>query len=204
MKQPNDLSQVDFDVADLEATKGTGLIENKGKGLVMLSRPEAPEKDLQSVLSLSKAWDCTVLLGRGRCLPRAARPRPPEAQRAVLRLLPSAGVHEVILIATSHRVGTFDDTSKSRMQPALHYEKLDRGQRRTGVAQLPEPPEVPRAPRRSTTTSSTILFCVTPSVAVNYTHLKQSLKIQGKFDKYLKDIREGISDEQMARDDGAR
>ncbi|RYO77564.1 hypothetical protein DL766_005035 [Monosporascus sp. MC13-8B] len=38
----------------------------------------------------------------------------------------------------------------------------------------------------------------------NYTHLKQSLKIQGKFNKYLKGIREGVSDEQMARDKGVR
>ncbi|KAF2802194.1 P-loop containing nucleoside triphosphate hydrolase protein [Mytilinidion resinicola] len=39
---------------------------------------------------------------------------------------------------------------------------------------------------------------------MNYSHIKHVIKVSGKFDKYLNTVREGLSDDQIARDDGVR
>ncbi|RYP64308.1 hypothetical protein DL769_006723 [Monosporascus sp. CRB-8-3] len=167
-----------------------------------ISKPEAADKYLQSVLSLSRTWDCTALLDEAECSPTTAG-------------------------SSSRRRtawGTFDDAFKSRMQLALHYEKLDRRQRRQVlgnfqnhlkslgggdidyddvecyVSELAEYAINGREIRNSITTARKLAQF--KGEKMNYTHLKQSPKIQSRFDRYLKDIREGILDEQTARDEG--
>ena len=39
---------------------------------------------------------------------------------------------------------------------------------------------------------------------MNYSHLKHVIKVSSKFDSYLNTVREGLSDDQIARDDGVR
>lgn len=39
---------------------------------------------------------------------------------------------------------------------------------------------------------------------MNYGHLKHVIKVSSKFDDYLNTVREGLSDDQIARDDGIR
>jgi SpoVK/Ycf46/Vps4 family AAA+-type ATPase len=41
-------------------------------------------------------------------------------------------------------------------------------------------------------------------VPMNYGHLKHVIKVSSKFDSYLNTVREGLSDDQIARDDGVR
>ncbi|RYP52279.1 hypothetical protein DL768_002491 [Monosporascus sp. mg162] len=86
--------------------------------------------------------------------------------------------HDEILIATSNRAGTSDDAFKPRMQLALHYEKLGRGQR----SELAEYASNGREIRNSITTARKLAQFKGRNT--NCTHLKQSLKIHGKFDKY--------------------
>ncbi|RYP92875.1 hypothetical protein DL770_001046 [Monosporascus sp. CRB-9-2] len=86
----------------LEATKATDLIENKGNGLVMLLREVILEQ-------------------------RSLNDLKPDALFSVF--LPVPVYRDGILVAASNRAGTFADAFKARMQLVLHYEKLDRGQR---------------------------------------------------------------------------
>ena len=39
---------------------------------------------------------------------------------------------------------------------------------------------------------------------MNYSHLRHVIKVSSKFDSYLNTVREGLSDDQIARDDGVR
>ena len=86
--------------------------------------PTEVVKHLESVLYLGKIWDCVVLLDEADVY-LEERSMESMARNALffvfLRVLE---YHEGILILTSNRFGTFDESFKSRIQLALHYEKL--------------------------------------------------------------------------------
>jgi hypothetical protein len=95
------------------------------------TRPEAVEKYLESVLHLGKIWDCVVLLDEADVFLEQRTLTDLDRNALVSVFLRVLEYYEGILILTSNRVGTFDEAFKSRIQLALHYESLNKSQRRT-------------------------------------------------------------------------
>jgi hypothetical protein len=131
-----------------------------------------------------------------------------------------------ILILTSNRVGTFDEAFKSRIQLALHYENLTMSQRRKiwqnfvnrlrtfdepnidfddltdHIDDLSKEDMNGREIRNAITTARQLaLFKGTPFC---YSHLKHVIGVSGKFGKYLRDLRDGLTDDELKRDGGLR
>jgi SpoVK/Ycf46/Vps4 family AAA+-type ATPase len=134
--------------------------------------------------------------------------------------------YDGILILTSNRVGTFDEAFKSRIQLALHYENLTLSQRRkiwrnflNRLKDLQEPridfddiydhiDDLAREEmngrqiRNAITTARQLAqykergFC--------YAHLKHVIGVSDKFERYLKVVNEGYSDDQIKRGSGVR
>jgi ATPase family associated with various cellular activities (AAA) len=134
--------------------------------------------------------------------------------------------YDGILILTSNRVGTFDDAFKSRIQLALHYENLNVTQRRKiwrnfmnrlktlgednvdfddildHLDDLGKEDMNGREIRNAITTARQLAqfkeqpFC--------YAHLKHVIRVSGKFGKYLKDLRDGLTEDEVKREQGVR
>ena len=131
-----------------------------------------------------------------------------------------------ILILTSNRVGTFDEAFKSRIHLALHYENLNGPQQRKiwrnflnrlkvldgdnidyedivgNLEELGKEDMNGRQIRNAITTARQLAqfknkkFC--------YEHLKHVIDVGGDFEKYLKAMREGLTDDLRMREDGVR
>jgi AAA+ superfamily predicted ATPase len=134
--------------------------------------------------------------------------------------------YDGILILTSNRVGTFDEAFKSRIQLALHYENLNISQRRKiwrnfmnrlktldelnidfedvndHIDDLSQQDMNGREIRNAITTARQLAqfkgkpFC--------YSHLKQVIRVSSKFGKYLNDLRDGLTDDELKRESGLR
>ncbi|KAF4471595.1 AAA family ATPase [Fusarium albosuccineum] len=145
----------------LESQESTDIIQGKGNGLIILlhggpgtgktftaesvaeiaEKPlyrvtcgdigTKPEEYLESVLHLGKIWGCVVLLDEADVFLEQRTLTDLERNALVSVFLRVLEYYEGILILTSNRVGTFDETFKSRIQLSLHYEALDKPQRRT-------------------------------------------------------------------------
>ncbi|KAF8859308.1 hypothetical protein BDZ45DRAFT_742549 [Acephala macrosclerotiorum] len=85
---------------------------------------EAVETYLETVLYIGKIWDCVVLLDEADVF---LEERTMADMHLFLRVLE---YYDGILILTSNRVGTFDESFKSRIQLALHYPCLTEPERR--------------------------------------------------------------------------
>ncbi|KAJ3540144.1 hypothetical protein NM208_g5192 [Fusarium decemcellulare] len=95
------------------------------------TRPDEVEKYLESVLHLGKIWGCVVLLDEADVFLEQRTLQDLERNALVSVFLRVLEYYEGILFLTSNRVGTFDEAFKSRIQLSLHYEALDKSQRRT-------------------------------------------------------------------------
>ncbi|GKT55434.1 AAA family ATPase [Colletotrichum tofieldiae] len=95
------------------------------------TKPEDVEKYLESALHLGKIWDCVVLLDEADVFLEQRTLTDLERNALVSVFLRVLEYYEGILILTSNRVGTFDEAFKSRIQLSLHYETLNKSQRRT-------------------------------------------------------------------------
>ncbi|CAG8954560.1 hypothetical protein HYFRA_00004477 [Hymenoscyphus fraxineus] len=134
--------------------------------------------------------------------------------------------HDGILILTSNRVGTFDEAFKSRLQLALHYENLGPSQRRkiwrnllTRIKTFDNPVmdfddiidhlddlapvEMNGREIRNAITTARQLAQF-KETALSYTHLQHVIRVSGKFSKYLKDLRHGLTEDEYMRDGGLR
>ena len=131
-----------------------------------------------------------------------------------------------ILILTSNRVGTFDEAFKSRIQLALHYENLTPAQQRkiwrNFLARLRDmdPGSIEyddimdnadelikedmngRQIRNVITTARQLALYKKKTFC--YEHLKHVIEVSGEFEKYLKTLRQGLSDDQLKREVGFR
>ena len=131
-----------------------------------------------------------------------------------------------ILILTSNRVGTFDEAFKSRIQLALHYDNLTRLQRRQIWANFLNRLET--IERENVDTSNLRLYldelanhdmngrqirnALTTARQLakykgrrmDYTLLKHAIGVGGRFDAYLKSVKHGVSDDEIAREGGVR
>jgi SpoVK/Ycf46/Vps4 family AAA+-type ATPase len=133
--------------------------------------------------------------------------------------------YDGILILTSNRVGTFDEAFRSRIQLALHYPNLGPQQRfriwqtfvdrldsmgedidiadlRDNLHILKEEKLNGRQIRNVITTARQ--YAKWKGTTLTYEHLKEVIRVSGRFDDYLDKLNGGFSPDQIAKDDGVR
>ncbi|KAF2180739.1 P-loop containing nucleoside triphosphate hydrolase protein [Zopfia rhizophila CBS 207.26] len=187
------------------------------------TEPREVEKYLQKVFHLGKIWDCVVLLDEADVFLEQRTLSDLTRNALVSVFLRTLEYYDGILILTSNRVGTFDEAFKSRIQLALHYEKLNRSQRKriweNFIRRLKELDENfneeiwdnieflssfemnGRQIRNAITTARQLaLFRET---ALSLEHLRHSIEVSGQFDKYLEAVHYQ-GDDDKARDEGWR
>ena len=91
---------------------------------------EAVEKYLNTVLHLGKRWNCVLLLDKADIFLEERSMADLKRNSLISVFLRILEYYDRILILTSNLVGVFDEAFKSRIQVALHYEKLNRSARR--------------------------------------------------------------------------
>lgn len=193
------------------------------------TEPEKVEKYLESVLHLGKAWDCVVLIDEAEVFLEQRSLDNLERNALVSVFLRVLEYYEGILILTSNRVGTFDEAFKSRILLSLHYENLTRGQRTKIWKNF-----LVRLRELGGNTSDKIDFhdieCYIEDLTkydlngrqirnvltagrqyanfkkerMAFHHLKHAIDVSSKFEKYLKTVQEGYSDDQVMRTEGVR
>lgn len=245
--------------SQLALENSTDVIENKGKGLIMLlhgspgtgktftaegvaemaekplypvtcgdlgTKPENVEKYLESVFHLGRLWGCVVLLDEAEVFLEQRQLADLERNALVSVFLRALEYYDGILILTSNRVGTFDEAFKSRIQLAIHYEPLKKAQRkqvwknffnrlekleeenidyediRTYYDDLSVFKMNGRQIRNSITTARQLAQF--KGKKMTYSHLKHAIKVSGKFDEYLANLRNGLGDEEIAKEEGVR
>lgn len=190
------------------------------------TKPEDVEKYLESVFYLGKIWGCVVLLDEAEVFLEQRSLNDLARNALVSVFLRALEYYDGILILTSNRVGTFDEAFKSRIQLALHYEPLtqprrakiwrnffrrleslgedniDYGDVENYIGELSEREMNGRQIRNVITTARQ--WAQFQSRKMTASHLEYAIKVAGKFDTYVKDLKEGFSDEQIARGDGVR
>ncbi|KAM0470373.1 hypothetical protein ACHAPX_009993 [Trichoderma viride] len=189
-------------------------------------KPEDVEKYLESVFYLGKRWGCVVLLDEAEVF-LEQRSLSDLARNALVSVfLRALEYYDGILILTSNRVGTFDEAFKSRIQLALHYEPLTQPRRaqiwhnffrrlksleednidyddvENYIGELSEQEMNGRQIRNVITTARQ--WAQFQGKTMMASHLKYAIKVTSKFDAYIKDVKEGFSDDQIARGDGVR
>jgi AAA+ superfamily predicted ATPase len=128
-------------------------------------------------------------------------------------------------LLTSNRVGTFDEAFKSRIQLSIHYDNLDLSQRkriwenfierldsleenvdiadlRSNIKELAANKLNGRQICNAITTARQLASFKKEQMDIN--HLRRVLKVSAKFDKYILDIQDGVTDEEIAREDRRR
>jgi SpoVK/Ycf46/Vps4 family AAA+-type ATPase len=190
------------------------------------TKPEDVEKYLESVFYLGKIWGCVVLLDEAEVFLEKRSLNDLTRNALVSIFLRALEYYDGIFILTSNRVSTFDEAFKSRIQLALHYEPLTRPQREQiwrnffhrlksieednidyddverYIGELSEREMNGRQIRNVITTARQ--WAQFQGKTMMASHLKYAIKVTSKFDSYIKDVKEGFSDEQIARGDGVR
>ena len=190
------------------------------------TEPTEVEKYLESVLHLGKIWDCVVLLDEADVYLEERSMESLARNALVSVFLRVLEYYEGILILTSNRVGTFDESFKSRIQLALHYEKLKLNDRRTiwenFIQRLQKLEEVGidfddinrhmndlarnelngRQIRNAITTARQ--FARHQEKDLDYADLQQVIKIALKFDKHTREMQGGMNDDARKREEGIR
>ena len=190
------------------------------------TEPTVVEKYLESVLYLGKIWDCVVLLDEADVYLEERSMESLARNALVSVFLRVLEYYEGILILTSNRVGTFDESFKSRIQLALHYEKLKLNDRRTiwenFIRRLQKVEEVGidfddinkhmddlarnelngRQIRNAITTARQ--FARHREKDLDYADLQQVIKIALKFDKHTMEMQGGMNDDARKREEGIR
>ncbi|KAL9619295.1 MAG: hypothetical protein Q9160_006060 [Pyrenula sp. 1 TL-2023] len=180
------------------------------------------ERFLQAAFRLSKKWDCVVLLDEADVFLEERDISDLNRNALVAVFLRALEYHDGILILTSNRVGTFDEAFKSRIQLALPYENLTRGQRRKiwrnfmkriehldaqsidfddvidNIDQLSEPDMNGREIRNAITTARQLAQF--KDERLRYKHLKHVINVSGKFSKYLIDLMDGMTGDELKRE----
>ena len=188
--------------------------------------PTKVEEYLESVLYLGKIWDCVVLLDEADVYLEQRSMESLARNALVSVFLRVIEYYEGILILTSNRVGTFDEAFKSRLQLALHYEKLKLKDRRkiweNFIKRLETLEETAidfddlykhvndlarhelngRQIRNAITTARQLALYEEKDL--DFSDLQQVIKIALKFDKYTTEMQEGRTDDEVMRSDGVR
>lgn len=190
------------------------------------TNPSEVEKYLETILSLGKMWKCVVLLDEADVFLEQRSLADLQRNALVSVFLRVLEYYDGILILTSNRVGTFDEAFKSRIQLALHYENLTRQQRSKiwgnfirrlsvtesesvdtetlfkHVEELAKLEMNGREIRNALTTARQLALY--KKKRMDFGHLRHVIKVVGKFERYLQEVNEGITDDEIARDKGMR
>jgi len=132
------------------------------------------------------------------------------------------------MILTSNRVGTFDEGFKSRIQLSLHYPRLSQKSRRlvweNFFDRLESDPiasvelDIDDLRRNLSTLAKYELngreirnainvarpLALAENTQLDCECLHKVIKVQRRFDEYLKEVNEGLGDEEVAREVGKR
>lgn len=190
------------------------------------TKPDEVEKYLESVFNLGKIWDCVVLLDEADVFLEERGLADLQRNALVSVFLRVLEYNVGILILTSNRVGTFDEAFKSRIQLSLHYENLTVAQQKKiwrnflarlrsldassiefddimdNVDELVKEDMNGRQIRNAITTARQLALYKEKTFC--YEHLKHVIEVSGEFEKYLKTLRQGLSDDQLKREVGFR
>ncbi|KAI1300902.1 hypothetical protein F5Y03DRAFT_363254 [Xylaria venustula] len=192
------------------------------------TKPEAVEQYLKKVLTLGKVWDCVVLLDEAEVFLQERSLKDIERNALVSVFLRNLEYYEGILILTSNRVGTFDEGFRSRIQLAIHYPKLEQPERRkvwdnfvnrlgsdpiatvdidirnlhTNLTELSKFELNGREIRNAINVARPL--AKSEGQKVDFESLKKVIKVQQKFYTYMKNMNEGLDDEEVAREEGKR
>ncbi|KAL1872404.1 hypothetical protein Daus18300_004374 [Diaporthe australafricana] len=190
------------------------------------TKAEDVEKYLESVLYLGKLWGCVVLLDEADIFLQQRNLEDLQRNALVSVFLRVLEYYEGILVLTSNRVGTFDEAFKSRIQLALHYpalgpyqrlriwenffdrldkmegELIDLADLRDHLSDLKEEEMNGRQIRNAITTARQ--YAKWQNDTLTYKHLKDVIEISGRFDKYLTKLHGGLTEGQLAEDEGLR
>lgn len=184
--------------------------------------PKEVELYLNSVFHLGKIWDCVVLLDEAEVFLEQRTLQDLNRNALVSVFLRALEYYEGILILTTNRVGTFDEAFKSRIQLSLRYERLQRHQRKQiwqnflnhlkalreqecidfndielNIDELAEHPMNGRQIRNSITTGRQLAKYQRERMTSS--HLKRTIAVADKFDKYLGEVREGVHEKEAGR-----
>lgn len=190
------------------------------------TKAEEVEKYLESVLYLGKLWGCVVLLDEADIFLQQRNLEDLHRNALVSVFLRVLEYYEGILILTSNRVGTFDEAFKSRIQLAIQYPELDSLQRfciwqnffdrldsidneainladlRHHLHDLKEEGMNGRQIRNAITTARQ--YAKWQETTLDYKILKKVIDVSGRFDKYLTKLHGGLTEGQLAEDEGLR
>jgi SpoVK/Ycf46/Vps4 family AAA+-type ATPase len=189
------------------------------------TKAEDVERYLESVLYLGRIWGCVVLLDEADIFLEQRSLEDLERNALVSVFLRVLEYYDGILILTSNRVGTFDEAFRSRIQLALHYPSLGPQQRfriwqtfvdrldsmgedidiadlRDNLHTLKEERLNGRQIRNVITTARQ--YAKWKGTTLTYEHLKEVIRVSGRFDDYLDKLNGGFSPDQIAQDDGVR
>jgi SpoVK/Ycf46/Vps4 family AAA+-type ATPase len=188
--------------------------------------PKDVEMYLDSVLHLGKIWGCVVLLDEADIFLEERTLDNLDRNALVSTFLRTLEYYSGILILTSNRVGHFDEAFKSRIQLALYYQNLDRGQRRQiwrnffrrledlketsvnygdlerHVNDLADHEMNGREIRNAITTARQL--AIYRKQPLDFASLHDVIKTSSMFDKYLLELNHGNSGDDIAREYGKR
>jgi SpoVK/Ycf46/Vps4 family AAA+-type ATPase len=190
------------------------------------TKAEEVEQYLESVLHLGKIWDCVVLLDEAEVFLERRSLDDLQRNALVSVFLRVIEYHEGILILTSNRVGTFDEAFRSRIQIAVHYPPLRAFQRlqiwgnffdrlesfkdgtvdvdelRDHLEELQSLEINGRQIRNAITTARQ--YAEWKGKVMKYEHLQIALDVAGRFNSYSEKLRGGLTDDQIAEEEGIR
>jgi DNA polymerase III delta prime subunit len=197
------------------------------------TEPSEVEKYLESVLHLGKTWGCVVLLDEADVFLEQRSLEDLKRNALVSVFLRVLEYYDGILVLTSNRVGTFDEAFKSRIQLAIHYTSLTTHQRtkiwgnffnrlktlneegidlldlEDHVEDLAQHKMNGREIRNVITTARQFARWErkqqkVPTFQLNYKVMEEIIETSGKFDTYIKKLNGGMSQDELAEDEGLR
>ncbi|KAF2169420.1 hypothetical protein M409DRAFT_20639 [Zasmidium cellare ATCC 36951] len=187
--------------------------------------PVQVEEYLESVFTLGRRWGCVVLLDEADVFLEERSLDNLERNALVSVFLRAVEYYDGILILTSNRVGQFDEAFKSRVQLALPYRPLTVAQRIAiwtnfihklqsvkeamhfddiflQIEMLAKTEMNGRQIRNAINTARQLArFQGNP---LSLKDLKRAINVSQKFDRYIDEIRDGQTEEEIARQKGDR
>jgi SpoVK/Ycf46/Vps4 family AAA+-type ATPase len=184
------------------------------------------EKYLESVFYLGRIWDCVVLLDEADVFLEQRSLSDLSRNALVSVFLRVLEYYDGIMVLTSNRVGIFDEAFKSRIHLALHYDMLNKTQRKQiwenfarhlnsmkdsnidfddvveHLEQLSAYEMNGRQIRNVITTGRQL--AIHKKTKLDWACLKHIIVVSERFEKYLKDVNQNITDAEWAREQGTR
>ena len=186
--------------------------------------PENVEKYMGLVMHLGVTWNCVLLLDEADVFLEERSMTDLARNSLVSVFLRILEYYDGILILTSNRIGTFDEAFKSRIQVALHFEKLTISSRKkiwmNFIDMLEEDEEDVnfeeirykldelakvdlngRQIRNTLTTARQLAMY--QARRLDWPHIEQALSVSMDFKNYIQ-VMQGHTDDQRARDEKLR